>query len=188
MITITISKSYMKKSMQSAIIQAFTSLWEIWFEQMVVILNFNKYKYICKAWLANGQYTQLVFQKAIKVWRMTILLSFSINHEIKKSLSDILNGMIIYLSWFKDWFDANMMNITIFDENSKWPPYTQFYLSESYTSLNNSQFYRFYHICLWNGDFFYYHIYWFWNKFPTVNFFVTQTLCPICSLVPIVFA
>jgi hypothetical protein len=45
----------------------------------------------------NYHHTQLVFQKAVTIWRSTllVLLSFSINHEFEPflTLSDILNGM-----------------------------------------------------------------------------------------------
>ena len=62
---------------------------------MVVILNFHQnmdkndnihyvfIKSICDPLLANVQYTQLVFQKAIQVWRSKIKLSFAINHDFK---------------------------------------------------------------------------------------------------------
>ena len=62
---ITILNTYMVKSIQLAIIQAFTAPWEIKFEQMVVILNFcqqmenndnihHECTYsVCKSWLAN---------------------------------------------------------------------------------------------------------------------------------------
>ena len=40
-------------------------------------------KSIWYSWFANVQYTQLVFQKAIKVWRSKIILSFAINHDFK---------------------------------------------------------------------------------------------------------
>jgi hypothetical protein len=38
----TLSNNYMIKSIQLAIIQAFTAPWEIQFEQMVVILDFHQ--------------------------------------------------------------------------------------------------------------------------------------------------
>jgi hypothetical protein len=87
-IEITVSNTYMIRSIQLAIIQAFTAPWEIKFEEMVVILNFHQQmdkndnidhvfiKSICKSWYANVQYTQLVFHKASKVWRIKIILSF----------------------------------------------------------------------------------------------------------------
>jgi hypothetical protein len=92
-IKITVSNTYIIKSIQLAIIQAFTAPWKIKFEEKVVILNFlqkmhkNDYihhvfiKTIGKSWLANVQYTQLVFQKAIQVWRSKILLIFAIYHD-----------------------------------------------------------------------------------------------------------
>ena len=70
----------MIKAIQLAMIQAFTAPCEIKFEQMVVILDFCQKmekndnihhactKSICKAWLANYQYIQLVFQKASIKW------------------------------------------------------------------------------------------------------------------------
>ena len=63
-----------QKSIQLAIIQDFTVLWEIKFEQMGVIWNFvskdeDKWKYIInisnRFWLDNDELNKLVFQKVI---------------------------------------------------------------------------------------------------------------------------
>jgi hypothetical protein len=64
------------------------------------------------------------------------MLYFYPNHSIWSTwiLSDMLNEMIIYISWLTDGFDINMINIIIyvsssFDGNSKWH-------NLSYKSLN----------------------------------------------------
>ena len=57
MIKIINSKTYVKKSTQLAIIQAFTALLKIEFEQMVVILNFcqkMQEKIICIMYVSNA--------------------------------------------------------------------------------------------------------------------------------------
>ena len=80
-IKIPVSNTYMIKSIQLAIIQAFTALWKLNIELMVVILNPHQrtkrkvnichvcIKSIFKSCLASDPYHQLVFQKAIIVWR-----------------------------------------------------------------------------------------------------------------------
>ena len=84
-IQITVLNTYMIKSIQLAIIQAFIAPWEIQFEEMVVILNFHQkmekndnihhvfIKSIWKLWLANVQCTQIVSKKAVSVWRSRII-------------------------------------------------------------------------------------------------------------------
>ena len=143
----------MIRSIQLAIIQAFTAPWEINFEEMVVILKFHQkmekndnihhtfIKSIWKSWLANVQYTQLVFHKAIEVWRSFIILCFSINHDFKLFLIYWMEWLIICLSWFNDGFDTYMMNIIIvihlLMKIQNDHHFLKFYLSWSCKSLNN---------------------------------------------------
>jgi hypothetical protein len=103
----------MIRSIQLAIIQAFKALWEMKFEEMVAILNFHQkmkkndnihhvfIKSLWKSWLANVQYTQLVFQKTIKVRRSKIILCFSINHDFKLFL-------IYWMEWAFAYHDLMM--------------------------------------------------------------------------------
>jgi hypothetical protein len=156
----------MIKSVQLSIIQAFTALWEIKFEHMAVILSFCQkmkmynnihYKYIksiFKSLSANDQYTQLVFNKAIYVWRSTILLSFSINNDFKLSLSLIYwwnDHLCIMISRFDEYYYSS----ACFDEIQNYRHMLKFDLSESCKSLDNSQLYRIYHISIWNSNFCY---------------------------------
>ena len=143
----------MIRSIQLPIIQAFTAPWEINFEEMVVILKFHQkmekndnihhifIKSIWKSWLANVQYTQLVFHKAIEVWRSFIILCFSINHDFKLFLIYWMEWLIICLSWFNDGFDTYMMNIIIvihlLMKIQNDHHFLKFYLSWSCKSLNN---------------------------------------------------
>ena len=103
----------MIRSIQLAIIQAFTAPWKIKFEEMVAILNFRQkmekndnihhvfIKSIWKSCWANVQYTQLVFQKAIEDCRCKIILCFSINHDSKFLL-------IYWMGWSFAYHDLMM--------------------------------------------------------------------------------
>jgi hypothetical protein len=121
-------------SIQLAIIQAFTVLWDMKFEQMVVIFsifcqkmktNNNNHqvciKFIFKSWVAKNQYTPWVFKKDIKVWRSTILLIFFPLKVILNSLSNIFNGRIIFISWFQYLYLACLVQSQLLQrEKSKW--------------------------------------------------------------------
>ena len=77
---ITHSKSFMINSPHSANVQAFTTLWDIKFEQMVAIVKFVQrrrktirfpyqihFYVVTRKWPRTDQYNQLVFQKTVKV-------------------------------------------------------------------------------------------------------------------------
>ena len=57
--------------------------------------------------------------------------------------------MIWYILWYIEYYHCS----SSLDENPKWPHLLKFHLSDSCTSLNNSQLYRFYHIIILKGDF-----------------------------------
>ena len=135
---VTVSNTYLIKSTQLAIIQAFTAPWEITFEEMVVILNFHQkidkndninhvfITSICK-WYSNVQYTQLVFKIAIEVWRSKTILSFAINHDFNFFLIYWMEGSFAYHDLMMDlihtWWILSLL--FIFDEHSKWLPFPQ---------------------------------------------------------------
>ena len=88
------------------------------------------------------------------------------------NFADILNGMVICFSRFKDAFDTYMINISfilhILQKIHNDTHVFKFNLTESCKSPNNRQLWRWYHTSLWWVIL--YNIEWFENKIHLVRF------------------
>ena len=159
-------KFYMINSIWLAIIHAFTALWEIKFEQMVVFLNFCQKmnfndneckKIILKSWTKlkiTAICSIFIFQSAVKAWIIANYIDFTILAIIQAftALWQIkFEQMAVILSFVQVSSMIFLYSLSFFLQNSKWLPFLKFDLSESCKSVYNSQSYRTYHIDLQIG-------------------------------------
>ena len=117
------------------------------------------HKNVVERLLSKWQFKKICLSNSYSILEKWKVKSSSIITNSSK-VSDIFSIKVIGLSEFIDQFDTFMMYIFItFLFWHKIPNVRhlfKFYLSESCKSLDNSQFYRFYHKSIWGRGFLWY--------------------------------
>jgi hypothetical protein len=132
---ITIINTYMIESIQLAIIQAFTALWEINFEHMMVILNFHQnikknynIHHVCiKSRNLNTQMI-ILFNRSEKESLKSSFMEKLSNIELLQTLIAFWKTNWVYWSFANHDFKTDLIHEYYYSsssgvENSKWPPY-----------------------------------------------------------------